>query len=131
MVKAGGITDDPEATFMISYAHREEKGSDVNVATHLLIDVFNAQVDVAMVISNGSDLSLPIRCARDRVPVGVINPGTAYIAGELKGASSDGAGRHWWRQLWPGDFTAHQLPAATGPYRRPVGRLVDPRCGAL
>lgn len=24
---------------MVSYAHREEKGSDVNVASHLLVDV--------------------------------------------------------------------------------------------
>jgi hypothetical protein len=31
----------PDATFMISYAHREEKGSDVNVAAHLLVDVLN------------------------------------------------------------------------------------------
>jgi len=29
----------PDATFMISYANREEKGSDVNVAAHLLVDV--------------------------------------------------------------------------------------------
>ncbi len=27
----------PDATFMVSYAHREEKGTDVNVASHLLV----------------------------------------------------------------------------------------------
>ena len=27
------------AVFMVSYANREEKGSDVNVAAHLLLDV--------------------------------------------------------------------------------------------
>lgn len=64
MVKAGGVTDDPGATFMISYAYREEKGADVNVATHLMIDVLDGRVDAVMVISNDSDLSLPIRSAR-------------------------------------------------------------------
>ena len=29
----------PSAKFMVSYAQREEKGSDVNVASHLLRDV--------------------------------------------------------------------------------------------
>lgn len=91
------------------------------MATHLTIDVLDGRVDAAMVISHDSDLSLPIRSARDRVPVGVINPGTAYIVGELKGVSSEGVGRHWWRQLRPLDFTAHQLPTPAAPYRRPLG----------
>jgi hypothetical protein len=30
-----------DAVFMVSYAHREEKGSDVNVASHLLVDVLS------------------------------------------------------------------------------------------
>jgi hypothetical protein len=46
----------PDATFMISYAHREEKGSDVNVASHLLVDVLTSVVDAAVVVSNDSDL---------------------------------------------------------------------------
>ena len=39
---------------------REEKGSDVNVATHLLVDVLTGAIDAAIVISNDSDLALPI-----------------------------------------------------------------------
>jgi hypothetical protein len=35
---AGGEVSD--ARFVVSVLHREEKGSDVNVATHLLLDVF-------------------------------------------------------------------------------------------
>jgi hypothetical protein len=35
----------PDATFMLSYANREEKGSDVNVAAHLLVDVLTGVVD--------------------------------------------------------------------------------------
>jgi hypothetical protein len=33
------------ATFMVSYAYREEKGSDVNVASHLLLDTLQGAVD--------------------------------------------------------------------------------------
>ncbi len=62
-----------DATFMVSYAHREEKGTDVNVASHLLVDVLTNRVDAVVVISNDSDLEYPVSFARTRVPVGVIN----------------------------------------------------------
>ena len=106
---------------MVSVADREEKGSDVNVATHLLLDVFDPRVDAAVVISNDSDLALPITQARTRVPVGTVHPGTNYLAGALSGDPNDGVGRHWWRQLTPGDFTTHQLPDPAGRYRKPAG----------
>jgi hypothetical protein len=32
---------------MVSYANREEKGSDVNVAAHLLLDVIGGAADGA------------------------------------------------------------------------------------
>ena len=120
-VKTGSGTADPDATFMVSVADREEKGSDVNVATHLLLDVFDRRVDAAVVISNDSDLALPITQARTRVPVGTVHPGTNYLAGALSGDPQDGVGRHWWRQLTPGDFTTHQLPDPAGRYRKPAG----------
>jgi hypothetical protein len=37
---------------MLSVAHREEKGSDVKVASHLLLEVLRGRVDAALVISN-------------------------------------------------------------------------------
>jgi len=54
----------------------EEKGSDVNIATHLLIDGFQNKYDVAAVITNDSDLKLPIEMARTvlRKTVGIICP---------------------------------------------------------
>ncbi|MHA6629078.1 NYN domain-containing protein [Pseudonocardia sichuanensis] len=121
MVKNGAQVSDPDATFMVSVADREEKGSDVNVATHLLIDVFDRKIDAAIVISNDSDLALPIRQARLRVPVGTVHPGTNYVAGALSGDASDGVGNHWWRQLTSQDYQAHQLPDPAGGYRRPSG----------
>lgn len=54
----------------------EEKGSDVNLATELLLDAFRRDFDVAVIISDDSDLIAPIHGARRvlKAPVGVINP---------------------------------------------------------
>jgi hypothetical protein len=58
----------------------EEKGSDVNLATYLLLDAFRGDCDVSVVISNDSDLVEPIRVVRHDLakPVGVINPHPAH-----------------------------------------------------
>ena len=37
----------------------EEKGSDVNLASHLLLDAFRGDFDVAAILSNDSDWSHP------------------------------------------------------------------------
>ena len=53
----------------------EEKGSDVNLAVHLVNDAWARAFDVALVISNDSDLAEGIRIARTRgLPIGVANP---------------------------------------------------------
>lgn len=54
----------------------EEKGSDVNLASHLLIDGFRRRYDLAVVISNDGDLKEPVQFVRHdlQVPVGVLNP---------------------------------------------------------
>lgn len=54
----------------------EEKGSDVNLASYLLIDGFRARYDVAVVMSNDSDLKEPVRFVREDLgaPVGILNP---------------------------------------------------------
>lgn len=111
----------PNARFMASVARREEKGSDVNVATHLLLDVLQGAVDAAVVISNDSDLKLPVEEARKRVPVGLVNPSRNYPAGALNGSATAGAGHHWWYQLTRNDLASAQLPATLGRLTRPVG----------
>ena len=122
MVRYATGTDVPNASFMASVARREEKGSDVNVAAHLLLDVLDGTVDAAVVISNDSDLRLPIQLARAHIPVGLINPTRGYPAGALNASSTAGVGNHWWYQLTATDFTACQLPPAIGPkIRRPAG----------
>lgn len=109
------------ATFMASVAQREETGSDVNLASHLLVDVLTGQVDAAVVISNDSDLRFPVRFTRTRVPVGVINPSRNQLAGALRGTASDGVGRHWWHQLSATELTTFQLSNPAGGYTRPAG----------
>lgn len=54
----------------------EEKGSDVNLATYLLVDGFKGDYRAAVVVSNDSDLVQPIRAVRSelRLTVGVLNP---------------------------------------------------------
>ncbi|MFD5110649.1 PIN domain-containing protein [Streptomyces cinereoruber] len=106
--------------FMASFAHSEEKGSDVNVASHLLLDVVGGAIDAAIVISNDSDLSFPLSEARKRVPVGLVNPSSGRLAGDLKGNPQVGVGQHWWRQLTAADFQQHQLSDPVDRYARPV-----------
>ena len=54
----------------------EEKGSDVNLATHLLLDAFRDDFDEAVVMSNDSDLAEPIRVVVNELGkrVTVVNP---------------------------------------------------------
>ena len=49
---------------MVRVVKTEEKGSDVNLACHLVADAFEKKCDAAFVISNDSDLLEPIRIAR-------------------------------------------------------------------
>lgn len=54
----------------------EEKGSDVNLATHLVADAFRGRYEAAAVISNDSDLCEPIRIVAHEIglDVGVFMP---------------------------------------------------------
>lgn len=54
----------------------EEKGSDVNLGAHLLLDAFQDKFQAAIIITGDSDLLTPIKMVRTvlRKPVGVLNP---------------------------------------------------------
>jgi hypothetical protein len=119
MIQDATGADVPQARFLVSHSHREEKGSDVNVATHLLADTLLGAIDGAVVISNDSDLRLPIEVARAKIPVGVVNPSAKPLAGALRGLPTDGVGGHWWRQLSAADFASHQLPDPCSGYTKP------------
>ena len=106
---------------MVSVAHREEKGTDVNIASHMLLDLLYQRVTAAIVISNDSDLAFPVARARELVPVGVVNPSPTPTAGALRGHPKDGVGRHWWYRLTVDDLTAAQLPTQVAALTKPSG----------
>lgn len=70
------VTPTPNGPKKVQVFKTEEKGSDVNLASRLLLDVFKQECDTAVVISNDSDLAEPVRMARHELgaKVGVINP---------------------------------------------------------
>lgn len=70
---------DSSGVFTGQYANvlkTEEKGSDVNLAAHMLLDAHKNEFDQAIVISNDSDLLTPIRFVRREFKkrVGILNP---------------------------------------------------------
>lgn len=66
----------PGGARTVEVVKTEEKGSDVNLATYLLLDAFKSECEIAVVISNDSDLKLPIEVAQAELGlrVGVVNP---------------------------------------------------------
>lgn len=56
----------------------EEKGSDVNLAVHLLHDAYRADFELAVMVTNDSDLLEPMRIVQEELnlPVGLVNPQT-------------------------------------------------------
>ena len=54
----------------------EEKGSDVNLASHLVSDAYEEAFGAAVLITNDSDLAYPVELVRQRLSkvVGILNP---------------------------------------------------------
>ncbi|MCC7018016.1 MAG: NYN domain-containing protein [Rhodospirillales bacterium] len=73
MPLADPAPDMPKRTRVIK---TEEKGSDVNIASHLVNDGHKKRYEAAILISNDSDLVEPVKIVRGelRLPVGVLNP---------------------------------------------------------
>lgn len=65
----------------------EEKGSDVNLASHLINDGHLGHYQQAVVITNDSDLAEPIRIVRDelKLPIGILFP-SKHLNPQLKNA---------------------------------------------
>lgn len=83
------VNPPPDCPNTVEVVDTEEKGSDVNLATYLLIDAFDGDFDLAIILSNDSDLVLPIRMVRSRfgLPVGVWNP-SKRSGGQLRQVAS-------------------------------------------
>ena len=98
----------------------EEKGSDVNLASHLLHDSFRKLHDTVVIISNDSDLAEPVKIARFDLgrSVGVINPHHSKKKSRL--LSSDAS---FFKQIRKGVIMASQFPPtlsdSTGTFHKP------------
>lgn len=64
---------------MVMVKKTQEKGSDVNLATHLIWDALHDEADAYVVVTNDSDLTAPIRMLKDRgTSVGVVFPSDGH-----------------------------------------------------
>jgi uncharacterized LabA/DUF88 family protein len=96
----------------------EEKGSDVNLASYLILDAVQGTSQRAVVVSGDSDLQTPIRLVRDNyVPVDVVNPTPNRPSTELQGAATT------YRTLAPSALAISQLP---NPVVMPTGGVSKP-----
>jgi hypothetical protein len=104
--------------------HTEEKGSDVNLASHLLIDGFRARYELAVVISNDSDLTEPVRLVRTELgaPVGILNPHPSR-SWELSPANLPSGS--FYKPIRPGALKASQFASTLrdrhGAFKKPSG----------
>lgn len=84
--------------------HREEKGSDVNLAVHMLHDAWSNLYDCAVVVSNDSDLAEAMRLVRSMgKAVGIMCTANQPVV-ELKKHA------HFVRPIRPIHLTSSQLP---------------------
>lgn len=97
----------PQPDAVIAEVHTmEEKGSDVSLAVHLLNDAWKNLFDVAVVVSNDTDLVTPIRMVtmeRGKV-VYVVCPGRWSVAPKLQNVASHV------RHIRPSMLRAAQFP---------------------
>lgn len=114
LIDERGVITDALRTFEV----REEKGSDVNLATHLLMDAVENDFELAVIVSNDSDLIWPIEVVRKRFgrQVGVLNPQSRFSGAISRTAT-------FYRKLPRAELARCQFPTtmtdAAGTFSRP------------
>jgi hypothetical protein len=110
----------PNGTTMVKVIKTEEKGSDVNIATNLLMDGFRGDYEMAVIISNDSDLLGPINVVRKELglKVGILNP-QRVVSWTLKQHST------FYKPISAASLAISQLPPtltdANGTITKPIG----------
>ena len=107
----------------------EEKGSDVNLATSLLLDAVDKDFTKAWVLTNDSDLAWPIEMARMkfRLPVGVMMPDrpAGYPNPPRTESMQLKKAARWFRRIEEAHLIASQFPASladpSGTITKPTG----------
>jgi uncharacterized LabA/DUF88 family protein len=96
----------------------QEKGSDVNLATHLLHDGHLNRYEVAVIVSGDSDLLAPVEIVMRHLkkPVGVLNPQKRTCRVLARQAT-------FYKHIRPGVLAACQFPSpmtdAVGAFHKP------------
>lgn len=98
----------------------EEKGSDVNLAAHLVRDAFMGKFDQAAILTNDTDLAEPIRIVRQEanLPVTLMTP-VMRPSGKLKALAS--SVRHIEAYLGVSQFPPQLDIPGDGTIERPEG----------
>jgi uncharacterized LabA/DUF88 family protein len=96
------------------------KGSDVNLATHLVSDAYEDAFDTAVLVTNDSDLKEPVDLIRRKLgkPIGVLNPHKQAAIALTRVAS-------FTKTIRAGALQASQFPDqltdGRGSFNKPVG----------
>lgn len=108
----------PPRTGHVKVIKTEEKGSDVNIAVHLVSDGFRNIYDAAVIVSNDSDLLPPIKFVKEELGklVGILNP-------QKHPSVVLAATAHFVKNIRPGVLKNSQFPAtladAKGSFSKP------------
>ena len=100
----------------------EEKGSDVNLATRLLVDGFNGEYQQAVVVSNDADFAGAMRYVRDALGLRVtlVNPDSRKSSPRPLADSATYVKRLWRSHLRRSQFP-HRIVDAHGVISKPLG----------
>jgi hypothetical protein len=119
-VKMRLATPPQNGSAFVDVIKTEEKGSDVNIGAHLVHDAHLGAFEVAVVITNDSDLAEPVRIVTTELvlPVGVVNPRQSRVSFRLQKWAS------FTRELRPWMLAQAQFPTTladkTGEISKPI-----------
>lgn len=119
------VTPAPNGQRFAQVLFTEEKGSDVNLASYLLLDGFQNAYDCAIVVSGDSDLATPIEMARNHLgkTVGVLLPQITGKKNPRRSARLKGAATFFRDSIRRGVLQSSQFPAtlsdARGTFHKP------------
>ena len=99
------VNPKPEGPTHVEIWNTEEKGSDVNLATYLIHDAWRNLFDVAVVLSQDTDLNEPVRIVRDEIGKSV---GVIVLDGKAPGKLSTFGS--FVRHITASDLAAAQFP---------------------
>lgn len=113
--RSEALPDSPKASVVDS----KEKGSDVNLAAHLLLDVLKFDLEAALVITGDSDLITPIRfCVEHGADIHVVVPNKEQPSASLRNVATS------MTELHPMTLAKYQLPRSY--VTRKGGNIVRP-----